>query len=190
MECSATTSAEELGDLLARCGQDDHAAFRTVYELVGSRVHGVVRSIVRDPARSEEVTQEAFTQIWAKAAQCDVTDGSPMGWVISIARRRAIDCVRSEVARRRRDELWTSSIEERLDDDPGDVVVSNASREEVLSALKALPGDQAMLISLAFYEGLSHVELSKATGVPLGTVKSRVRAGMRALARMLTASDV
>jgi RNA polymerase sigma-70 factor (ECF subfamily) len=133
---------------------------------------------------SEEVTQEVFVELWTSAARFDPTRGNVSTWAITIARRRAIDRVRSEQSQRNRiDQLGQRrpDIEEPTDDK----VVAALDATQVARALAELPADQREVIELAFIEGYSHSDIADRLGLPLGTVKGRVRGGLQKLSARL-----
>lgn len=150
---------------------------------------GVIVRILRSPSDAEEVLQEAFVRVWARAETYDSALGLPVTWLIRIARNRAIDRLRARQAqadvdavpdgeksgrRRHQGELTTSVTPEELMQGAATAVV-------VRCALATLPDVQRTLIEAAFFEGHTHHELSARFGVPLGTVKTRIRSGLMAL---------
>jgi RNA polymerase sigma-70 factor (ECF subfamily) len=170
--------------LMVRVQRGDQAAFADLYDAIASVVHGVVLRVLRDPAQSEEVTQEVFVELWSTAARFDPSRANVTTWAVTIARRRAIDRVRKEQSQRDRVEQLsrrrpdTASL---IDDD----VVASLDAERVSRALAELPGDQRQVIELAFLEGWSHSAIAASLGLPLGTVKGRVRSGLQRLGSRL-----
>ena len=141
---------------------------------------GVARRVVRDTSLAEEVTQEVFVEIWRSAPHYDASRGSAATWVVTIARRRAVDRVRSEQSQRLRIETFGL----RANDPDGDVaeaVNDSLDAERVRRALAELPDQQRAVIQLAFVDGWTHHEIAAHLGLPLGTVKGRVRSGLRRL---------
>lgn len=153
-------------------------AFASLYDSIISPVFGLVRRIVRDPAISEEVTQDVMLEVWKMAPRYDPMQGSGLSWILTIARRRAIDRVRSEQASRNRAARIGSEHLEREHDEVAEAAVRESERSTVASALSNLSQLQREAIELAYYEGLTQNEIADRLGVPLGTIKTRIRDGM------------
>ncbi len=164
----------------------DRTAFGVVYDDLSPKVFGTVRRVLRDPAMSEEVTQEVFVELWETAPRFDSTRASLSTWATTIARRRAVDRVRHEQSQRNRIEAAGAR---RDDADPSidAVVIDNSQAEAVRAAVASLPSDQAEVIRLSFIEGRAHNEIADVLGIPLGTVKGRVRGGLKKLKSKLGA---
>ncbi len=164
--------------LLTRVARGDESAFGEFYDLLVARVFGVVTSVLRDPARSEEVTQEVMVELWRTAPRYDASLGSAATWAITIAHRRAVDCVRSEQARRTRDDRHVIDNPAEPTPDAAAFVVDLLDRERVVEALSELTAPQRESIELAFFGGHTHPEVAVLLGLPLGTVKTRIRDGL------------
>jgi RNA polymerase sigma-70 factor (ECF subfamily) len=164
--------------LLARVAKGDQAAFASLYDRVSDQVYGLVRRILRDPARSEEVAQEVLLEVWRQAARYEPDKGSAKGWVMTMTHRRAVDRVRSEQSSRDRDE----HISARDNDDAFDVVEeeveSRMEHQRVREAMAALTDLQREALELAYYGGLTYREVAMLLDAPLGTVKTRLRDGL------------
>jgi len=174
----------DLSALFARVQLGDHAAFADLYDALAPLVFGAVKRIVRDPAMSEEVTQEVFVELWTSAARFDPTRGVVQTWAVTIARRRAIDRVRSEQSQRNRIEQLGQRRPD-VEDGTDDTVVASLDAGRVSRALAELPTDQRQIIQLAFIDGYSHSDIADRLGLPLGTVKGRVRGGLQRLSGKL-----
>ena len=172
-----TITDDPLAVLLRRAGRGDQAAFAELYDSLSPLVHGVVLKVVRDPAQSEEVTQEVFVVLWRLAARFDVTRGSVTSWVATVAHRRAIDRVRSEQSSRDRVARQVSNIV-RDYDDVSDEVESKFERVRVRRALERLTGVQREAVELAYFGGHTYREVAVLLEVAEGTVKTRIRDGM------------
>jgi RNA polymerase sigma-70 factor (ECF subfamily) len=171
-------------DLMAQVAGGDERAFGQLYDGLAPTLYGVVLRIVRDPAQSEEVTQEVFVELWRQAARFDSCRGGLHGWAVTIARRRAIDRVRSEQSyreRRSHDAAATAVASET----PADEVIESLERDRARVALSGLSDVQRQALELAFFDGLTHVEIADALGVPLGTAKTRIRDGLIRLRTVL-----
>ncbi len=170
----------DLTTLIERVQHGDQDAFAEVYDAVAPMVFSAVSRVLRDPAMSEEVTQEVFVEIWTHAGRFDPEKASVSTWAVTIARRRAIDRVRTEQSQRNRIEQLGRRRPEAvtLTDD---AAVTRIEGQRVDRALADLPPDQREIIELAFIEGLSHSTIAARLGLPLGTVKGRVRGGLQRL---------
>jgi RNA polymerase sigma-70 factor (ECF subfamily) len=182
----APLPVDELGDLLASITKGDGAAFAEFYRLTSARVFGVVRKVVVNHPISEEVTQEVFLEIWSKAASFDADRGSALSWVMTMARRRAIDRVRSEAAATGRIRAWARA-EQLADFDTvlEDVLAADETRH-LSSCLERLTPLQREAIDLAYFGGLTYNEVAEQLGAASGTVKSRIREGIIRLRTELT----
>ncbi len=162
---------------LALAGRGDEAAFADFYDLMSGLVYGVIRKVVRDPAMSEEVTQEVFLELWRLAPRYDASKGTAKAWSATIAHRRAVDRVRSEQSRRDRDER-----ELTMTDDARDVVSELVGRElerdDVRQGLAQLTDTQREAVTLAYYGGHTYRAVAALLDVPEGTVKTRIRDGL------------
>ncbi|MGA7206585.1 MAG: ECF RNA polymerase sigma factor SigK [Specibacter sp.] len=165
-------------DLIRLVALGDEAAFEELYDEVSARVFGLVRRVVRDPAQSEEVTQEVFVDIWQQAARFDADRGRAISWILVIAHRRAVDRVRASQASSDRD--LRQGIKEYREsyDDVADTVETQMESERVNRALDTLTAPQQEAIRLAYYGGYTHQEVAELLKIPVGTVKTRIRDGM------------
>ena len=171
-----TAPGPDLAALLAEVAKGDQAAFEAVYDRVAAPVFGTVRSVVRDPSLSEEVTQEVFVEVWRAASRFDAGKGSPMAWVATIAHRRAVDRVRSEQRAAERNRRAASSL--IAYDDVAETVEDNLDRERVRRCLRTLTDLQREAVTLAYYGGYTYREVANLLRVPAGTVNTRMRDGL------------
>ena len=178
-------------DLLQRIVARDAAALAELYDRHSRLLFGLILRILRDRAEAEDTLQEVFVRVWTRAALYDPRLGGPTPWLVRLARNRAIDRLR---ARRIRDAGGRPALDESVADrqrpgtdiQPQEAGVLDAERRgTVMDALATLPADQRCLIEAAFFEGYTHSELAKRFGLPLGTVKTRIRAGMIAMRQRL-----
>jgi RNA polymerase sigma-70 factor, ECF subfamily len=163
----------------------DEKALGRLYDATSPLVHGLVLRITGDAGAAEEVTGDVYLQAWRQADRYDRSRGAPTTWLLTLARSRAIDRVRQEATAKRRQAPLGDEI---LVDDHQSPFQESAAREErerVRAALDAIPPKQRQAIELAFYAGLSHVEIADRLKEPLGTVKTRIRQGMIKLAQLL-----
>ncbi|MGW1093496.1 sigma-70 family RNA polymerase sigma factor [Streptomyces sp. NPDC002596] len=172
---SAGPDLQELLDLVAR---GDQTAFAKVYDAVCGPVLGLVRSVLRDPAQSEEVAQEVLVEVWRTAPRFRASRGSAMNWVLTLAHHRAVDRVRSveaTTARERRAALLDRTPEF---DEVTEQVESRLEREQVRRCMRTLSELQRQSVTLAYYRGLTYREVAELLSVPLGTIKTRLRDGL------------
>jgi RNA polymerase sigma-70 factor, ECF subfamily len=172
-------------ELLERIQRGEQAGLTALYDRHRSLAYALAIRVLNDPQRAEDVVQDAFLSVWRKAASYVFGRGTVRTWLSSIVRNRAIDIVRASRERTLADETPLLSIV-----DPGpavdDEVAVRFDGEIVRSALLELPDDQRQAIDLAFYGGLSHSEIAEETGIPLGTVKSRIRLGIHRMRASLS----
>jgi RNA polymerase sigma-70 factor (ECF subfamily) len=174
----ALSVPETAESMLQRVARGDRAAFEQFYDRTSRVVYGTIRRVLRDPAQSEEVSQEVFIEIWRTAGKFDNTRGGAMAWVVTMAHRRAVDRVRSEQAATNREEKIALRDLERPYDSVSEEVEQNLERERVVRALGDLTDLQREAVTLAFYGGHTHTEVAELLDVPLGTIKTRIRDGL------------
>lgn len=168
-------SAEELLCLVAR-GNDQ--AFERLYDLLAGKVLSLVRRILRDHAQSEEVTQEVLVEVWRTAARYDPERGSASAWVMTMAHRRAVDRVRSAQAATRREDVAARRDVETPFDAVSEQVAARIEQRQVRRCLSALTDLQRESILLGYFQGYTYPETASVLGIPLGTVKTRMRDGL------------
>lgn len=164
-------------DLLSRVGANDRGAFAEFYDRYSARVFGLlVRRLGRGP-EAEDVLQETFLQVWKRAGQFDVARGTPLTWLMMIARSKLADQLR-----RNRPAMVPGRDHPAASGwgapDPSARAELTEAQREARMALSELSVEQQDAIRSAFYDGLSHQEIAERCGVPLGTVKTRIRQGM------------
>jgi RNA polymerase sigma-70 factor (ECF subfamily) len=163
---------------LARVATGDKRAFAELYDATASRIYGLVRRLLIDPAQSEEVTQEIYLEIWQTAGRYKPERGSAMSWMLTMAHRRAVDRVRASQSSRERDSKVGIRDYDREYDQVAEHVEITIEGERVKRALGGLTELQRQAVELAYYGGLSHSEISAELHVPVGTIKTRIRDGM------------
>ena len=176
-EGAASPSPEAL---LRRVARGDEAAFEQLYGLIAGQVFGLVERVVRDQAQSEEVAQEVLVEVWRSASRFDAARGSARAWILTIAHRRAVDRVRSAVARNAR-EGRAAVIERAADiiaDTVADTVATRLEHEQVRRCLDGLTDLQREAVSLAYYNGYTYREVADLLDAPESTVKTRIRDGL------------
>lgn len=184
-----TTYVDELdSSLLLAVAEGDRNAFSQLYDRMQPRVLGLSMRILRDMGHAEEVTQEVFLEVWQLAAHFDADKGSAVGWILRKAHSRSIDRVRSSQTRRVRDHRVGLRDLVEPQHDMLDFVALKINSEKVGKALGTLPAAQREAVSLAHLGGYSHSEVSAILQVPIGTVKTRIRAGIDRLRVELAAA--
>lgn len=150
-------------------------------------VFGIARRVLIDPARAEEVAQDVLVEVWKTASRFDPARGSALTFVAVMTRRRAIDVVRATESSRKRETRDPGSPP--APDPVADRVVEGDENARVRRAVGDLTDLQRQAIELAFYRGLTHAQIADKLGIPLGTVKARVRDGLLRLGRMVEDGD-
>jgi RNA polymerase sigma-70 factor (ECF subfamily) len=169
-------SEQYLEGLLARVARGDHAAFEAVYDRLAGPVYGLIHKVVRDPAQSEEVSQEVLLEVWRTATRFNPAKGSAATWVMTIAHRRAVDRVRAVAATAAREQR--SAHVSLPHDEVADTVEASLDRERVRRCLDGLTEPQRESITLAYYGGYSYRQVSSLLNVALSTIKTRIRDGL------------
>jgi len=169
-------------EILARIARGDDAALGELYDRFGRVAYGLALRILRDRALAEDAVQEAFLTVWRSAEGYRRDRAKPGAWILTLVHRRAVDLVRREDRRRGEPldeppETPGASVEEEAD--------LRGRRAAVQAALEQLPGEQRQALELAYYGGFTQSELAERLGVPLGTVKSRMFAGLARLRELL-----
>ena len=175
------SAPDESVRLLADIARGDRDAFARFYDVHAALVHTFALRILRERSEAEEVVQDVFVQVWRQAAGYSRDRGTPEAWLITLARSRGIDKLRS---RRRRNEMVRPAEDpDRL---PEPVALESASgpaeaRATLGGALGDLPAAQRSVLELAYFDGLTQTEIAARLGEPLGTVKTRMRSGLERL---------
>jgi RNA polymerase sigma-70 factor (ECF subfamily) len=174
--------AERLADeeLMPLIGAKDPEAFAVFYDRHGGVAYSLAYRIVGEPGAAEDVTQEAFISLWRSGARYDRARGSVRSWMLSIVRNRAIDSLRAGAGKAPKLTFDDDAVLEQrpADELTEEEAMRHETASEVRGALGQLPGDQSKVIELAYYGGFSQSEIAAMLGVPLGTVKGRMRLGM------------
>ena len=174
---------------LERIAAGDSQALAALYDESRTLVYGLTLRILANSAEAEEVTLEVYLQVWQAADSFDPSRGDPVSWLVLLARSRAIDRLRGRGHRQRQRELPLEALvgpSVRNQDSPEESAWLGERRQIVRAALSTLPPEQRQAIELAFYLGLTHVELAAQLGLPLGTVKTHIRRGLFKLREQLS----
>lgn len=173
---------------IERSAGGDQSALAQLYDESSPLVYSLALRMLGDAADAEEVTMDVYTQVWRTAARYDDARGSPMAWLVTLTRSRAIDRARSRAGRTEREEpILDFSLVREERESPEAAAETGQRRKRVQAALSKLSPEQREAIQLAFFSGLTHSELARRLGQPLGTVKTRIRSGMMKLREQLEA---
>jgi RNA polymerase sigma factor (sigma-70 family) len=171
-----------------RLMRGDEAALGECYDQYASFVYGLILRVVRDPKAAEDITQDVFLCLWERPELFDPDKGAMRTWLGTLAHRRAVDHVRREEARRRRDEVVLSQITRTPDVE--EMALALVTAERVREALTELPREQRVAVELAYFEGKTYREVAVAMDIPEGTAKSRLRLALHRVACTLEAEDL
>jgi RNA polymerase sigma-70 factor (ECF subfamily) len=170
--------------LMAMLQQRDPVALEYLYDRHSAIVKSLGMKVVHNEAEAEDLLQEIFMEIWNRAAGYDPAKGKPLGWIVTLARRRSIDRLRKCQSHCRAEDRLRVEVEQQPDSwttDPEEDFVMADIRETLLKLLETLPDAQKRAIELAFYQGMSQREIAAHTGIPLGTIKTRLELGLKKL---------
>ncbi len=170
--------------LVALVARSDESALAELYDRVGRVAYGLAFRVLRDDRLAEDAVQEAFLGVWRTAAGFRAERAKASTWILTIVHRRAVDLVRRE-ERRRADPLDDDTRDAATTESAEDEAWLGFERDRVQSALRQLPDAQREAIELAYYGGYSQSELAERLGMPLGTIKSRMFAGLARLRELL-----
>ena len=183
----AGSKDQDLIVLVQRIARNDQSALATLYDATNRLAYGLILRVIGDAGTAEEVLLDVYTQVWRKAANYDADRGSPLAWLMTIARTRAIDRLRSGWQdKHRKEPLDLLNDRETTAASPEEATVNAEIQRFVRTALSGLSPEQREVIELAYYGGLSHSEIAAKLNQPLGTVKTRTRLGMIKLREALT----
>ena len=166
-------------DLISLVGEGDAEAFATLYDRHSRPAYSLAYRMMGGRQAAEDLLQDAFLKLWRSATSHRAERGSVRTWLLTIVHNRGIDQLRSLTSRRRTQEKVEA---EALTSHPSEAFAQswrNSQREQVREALKTLPEEQLKILELAYFSGYTHVEIAELLGLPLGTVKSRMRLGLK-----------
>ncbi len=173
-------------ELIHRMSAGDQSALAEFYDQSSGLVFAMVIRILNDTGAAEEITLDTYHQVWRQAQNYDLERGKPLSWLIVIARNRAIDRLRStRMTKQEQTSLEAAEPLLTLESTPEDAASATERQKIVRMALAQLKPEQRQLIEIAFFTGLTHQEISDKLQLPLGTVKTRIRAGMVKLRELL-----
>lgn len=178
---TAENNTHDDAALVARIVGGDSVALETVFQRYGGAVQSMALRVLRNETLAEDTAQDVFVRFWQAPDRFDPTRGTLRTYLLTLAHRRAVDVVRSEQARINREEKVPREIPGSIDDE----VWSRAVSAEVRRGVASLSDGEREAIELAYFGHLTYVEVAERLGLPEGTVKSRIRSGMRRLSLAL-----
>ena len=189
-----TLSAPEpapVGDetLMARIQEREPEALAALYDRYSGILKSLIMGVIHNDAEADDLLQEIYMEIWNQAAHYSAQKGKPLGWIVTLTRRRSIDRLRKKQAYARAEERLQNETEQQPEawvhnSTEDDIEVSD-TRRLILGILKNLPPAQREAIDMAFYHGMSQREIAAKTGIPLGTIKTRLELGLKKISEAL-----
>jgi RNA polymerase sigma-70 factor (ECF subfamily) len=187
MEAASREAASTIDPkLLARVAKGDQQAFGQLYDQSSTLLFTLAYRILNDREEAAELLQEVYLEVWRKIAKYDVGRGSPIAWLVTLTRSRAIDRLRAKASRGH--QLVADSLEHPLvsqtpdvSPDPYEAREDQERRQMMVKAILELPLPQQQAIEMAFYQGMTHTEIAAKLNQPLGTVKTRIKLAMTKL---------
>lgn len=168
--------------------RSDEGALSALYDRYAKLVYSIALNAIGEQGLAEEIVQEVFIRIWEKASSFDSNRGKLYTWIVSITRNRSIDLLRKSKTRRESiHRYWTEFdlLEETTSENPERRAESQIEQQRVRAALRQLPEEQRQALALAYFKGLSQSEIANVLDEPLGTIKTRIRLGMKKLRALL-----
>jgi RNA polymerase sigma-70 factor (ECF subfamily) len=166
-------------DLISLVEGGDAEAFAVLYDRHGRPAYSLAYRMMGEKQAAEELAQNAFIKVWRRAGSYRAERASVRTWILSIVHNRGIDQLRSHASRRRLQEKIEASAASSQPSEAFAETWRNTQSEQVREALNTLPKEQLKILELAYFSGYTHVEIAELLGVPLGTVKGRMRAGLK-----------
>lgn len=186
-----TLEATPVGDeiLMARIQERDSTALAELYDRYSGILKSLIMGVIHNDAEADDLLQEIFMEIWNQAAHYSAQKGKPLGWIVTLTRRRSIDRLRKKQAYARAEERLQNETEQQpeawVHNSTEDDIEMSDTRRLILGVLKNLPVAQREAIDLAFYHGMSQREIAAKTGIPLGTIKTRLELGLKKISEAL-----
>ena len=166
-------------DLISLAATSDAGAFAALYDRHARAAYSLAYRMMGEKQAAEDIAQDAFLKVWRSAESYRAERGSVRTWILSIVHNRAIDQLRSMASRRRMQDKVEASVPRSQPSEAFSEIWRNSQREQVREALGALPPEQLKILELAYFSGYTHVEIAELLGLPLGTIKGRMRLGLK-----------
>jgi RNA polymerase sigma-70 factor (ECF subfamily) len=177
-------------DLISLVAHGDAQAFATLYDRHSRPAYSLAYRMMGEKQAAEDLAQDAFLKVWRSATSYRADRGSVRTWLLSIVHNRAIDQIRSVASRRRTQEKIEASAPKSQPSEAFAESWRNTQGEQVREALRRLPAEQLKILELAYFSGYTHVEIAELLGVPLGTVKGRMRLGLKKMRDYFDSQDM
>jgi RNA polymerase sigma-70 factor (ECF subfamily) len=177
-------------DLISLVGRGDAEAFAVLYDRHSRAAYSLAYRMMGERQAAEDLAQDGFLKVWRSAASYRADRGSVRTWILSIVHNRGIDQLRSLASRRRTQDKIEASAPKSQPSEAFAESWRNAQREQVREALGTLPPEQLKILELAYFSGYTHVEIAELLGLPLGTVKGRMRLGLKKIRDYFNSQDV
>ena len=175
--------------LMLRIQERDPTGLAALYDRYSGILKSLIMGVIHNDAEADDLLQEIYMEIWNQAAHYSVQKGKPLGWIVTLTRRRSIDRLRKKQAYARAEERLQLETEQQPDawvnNSTEDDIELSDTRRLLLGVMKNLPPAQRQAIDLAFYHGLSQREIAARTGIPLGTIKTRLELGLKKISEAL-----
>src|ERR687891_428682 len=176
-------------DLISLPGAGDADVLATLYDRHSRAAFSLAYRMMGDRQASEDLAQDAFLKVWRSASSYRAERGSVRTWILSIVHNRGIDQIRSQASRRRTQEEIEASAPRSQPSEAFAETWRNSQRDQVREALNTLPPEQLKILELAYFSGYTHVEIAELLRLPLGTVKGRMRLGLKKIRDYFESSD-
>jgi RNA polymerase sigma-70 factor, ECF subfamily len=176
-------------DLISFVGQGDAEAFTTLYDRHSHAAFSLAYRMMGERQAAEDLAQDAFLKVWRSAGSYRAERGSVRTWILSIVHNRGIDQIRSHASRRRTQDKIEASTPRSQPSEAFAQTWRNSQRDQVREALDTLPPEQLKILELAYFSGYTHVEISELLRLPLGTVKGRMRLGLKKIRTSFESRD-
>jgi RNA polymerase sigma-70 factor (ECF subfamily) len=183
----ATPPREDWADLIEQTARGDRDSFARLFDATAPYVNGLARRILADREAAEEVVMEVYVQAWQQSGRYQRSRGAPLSWLLNLTRSRSIDRLRARASREREveDPLEEEPVDLGETADPEEHALLAERRRRVRDALEHLSTEERRVVALAYFKGRSHTEIAAELGLPLGTVKTRIRLALLRLERAL-----
>ena len=176
-------------DLISLVEASDAEAFSTLYDRHSRAAFSLAHRMMGERQAAEDLAQDAFIKVWRGAGSYRAERGSVRTWILSIVHNRGIDHLRSQASRRRTQDKIEASAPRSQPSEAFAETWRNSQRDQVREALNTLPKEQLKILELAYFSGYTHVEIAELMGLPLGTVKGRMRLGLKKIRSYFESRD-
>lgn len=175
--------------ILHQIAERDPRGIELLYDRYGGMAFALAYRLLRERGSAEDVVQESFLNIWRQGATYDTRRGTVRTWLMTIVHHRAIDHMRSARSKMGADTVIDDAMPLPAKEDTWTAVVQGLEQERIRQAMATLPPEQRQVVDLAYYSGLTHTEIAQRIGIPLGTVKGRMRLALDKLRDLLKVPD-